>query len=229
MAAREGGRAVQHLSPEGFRHFLKICDLDSREGAPFPDADISGKGDGTMTDEKSTIGEPPVPDYSAYWPPIQASLPQPIDNVEDDTEMDDRIRAKLYENGRGSAAWSGLRDDTIEAMITNCLKNKDWKKQFAQKLLREELETSGKGAQSSSTSPAASELPVHSAQSALGSWIKSEAENVHELANLASACRRRAMSKPQQAKHQVAYTPDRTSSSSRSPKSGSTPNQVCPG
>ncbi|KAL6785936.1 hypothetical protein ACKKBG_A00770 [Auxenochlorella protothecoides x Auxenochlorella symbiontica] len=126
----------------------------------------------------------------------------PTDQLEENIELDNAIQAKLTQTVMNPAAWNGMSDAFKEAVIATCMKDQAWKKEFGHMLLGDETKTLENVVHHSSLSHAAYQSPVHSARSAFASSMRSDAENVQNMASLDTACRHHAMSKPQYAVHQ---------------------------
>ncbi|KAL6780604.1 hypothetical protein ACKKBF_B12500 [Auxenochlorella protothecoides x Auxenochlorella symbiontica] len=149
----------------------------------------------------------------------------PPGQLEEDIALDNAIQAKLTQTVMNPAAWNGMSDAFKEAVIATCMKDQAWKKEFGHMLLGDETKTLEKVVHHSSSSHAAYQSPVHSAHSAFASSMRSDAENVQDMASLDTACRHRAMSKPQYAvqqppappRHPMVYVPSHVTQTAEAP------------
>ncbi|KAL6773935.1 hypothetical protein ACKKBG_A23110 [Auxenochlorella protothecoides x Auxenochlorella symbiontica] len=211
MTRRRKNTPKSTITPEQWDRFFQRCEVIRQqhlEKLAAADA-LKNAGAAAKGEDYDSYNGSAVPHPHPRWASpagddkIKASpgLPPPTDRMEEDTEMDDAIRAKLTQTMKNPAMWSVMNDTFMEAIIALCMKDQTWKKTFGQKLCEERL-TTGEVLHQSSPSPAAHQPPALRAHSGLALNFTSEAENMYGLSDPTPAGGHLAMPKPQHSAQQ---------------------------
>ncbi|KAL6779884.1 hypothetical protein ACKKBG_A14140 [Auxenochlorella protothecoides x Auxenochlorella symbiontica] len=210
------------LPGQEFCRISWLCKKRFPRELPHNDAVIAAKGGGARLDvdgsaaHDGTLNFHPHPEWElsdsdsddeGFYTPVRQ-----LDKVKVDPEMEARIWARLMENINQPIVWLDYSDKFKQAIIADFMRDKNWKERAARKLLREDMQASGKVPLHSSPLPTANLSPVSSARSDPSSEFTSEADDIDE-----------------HPRHQLACSPGLTSGSLRSWKSSSVQNQVCSG